>query len=36
MDEPAIYVASDVEVRSKTNQLPFPVVGEEPPKQEES
>jgi MauM/NapG family ferredoxin protein len=33
MDDPAIYVTSVGEHRSKTNQLLLPVIGEEPPQQ---
>ncbi len=31
VDEPAIYVTSVGEVRSKTNQLLLPLIGQEPP-----
>jgi ferredoxin len=33
VDEPAIYVTSVGEVRSKTNQLLLPLIGQEPPQQ---
>jgi ferredoxin len=33
VDEPAIYVTSVGEVRSKTNQLLLPLLGQEPPQQ---
>ncbi len=33
VDDPAIYVTSVGEVRSKNNQLLLPVIGEEPPQQ---
>jgi hypothetical protein len=33
MDEPATYVTSVGEGRSRTNQLLLPLIGQEPPKQ---
>jgi ferredoxin len=33
VDEPAIYITSVGEVRSKTNQLLLPLIGQEPPQQ---